>query len=147
MPLPGDFANASYQVQVTFRCLNARDSLHVFLPVGTRQTSFMLDGYPSQRHRSTLHFLDGDGGSRDPKATKGQQIQDEQAHQLEVLVRVGHGTSEIETRLDTEPLYRWSGPTSSLSMNPRFLGLPPGQLGFGSHGPEWIITAVKLRRL
>ena len=147
VPLPGDFANASYQVQVTLRSVNPHDSLHVFLPVGTRQTSFMLDGYASQGHRSTLHFLDGDGGSRDPKSIKGQQIQDEQAHQLEVSVRVGNGTSEIETRLDSQPLYRWSGPTSSLSMNPRFPSLPPGRLGFGSHGPEWIITAARVRRL
>jgi serine/threonine protein kinase/WD40 repeat protein len=147
VPLPGDFANASFQVQMTFQRTGQGDSLHVFLPVGTRQTSFMLDGYPTEGHRSTLHFLDGDGGWRDPKATKGQQIQDAQAHQLEVSVRVGNGTSAIETQLDGKPLYRWSGPTSSLSMSPRFLGLPPGQLGFGSHGPEWVITAVKLRRL
>ena len=145
--LPGDLVNTSYQLRIAFQRLKPRDFLGIFLPVGTRQTGFVIDGYPSNGFLSGLHLLDGNTARYDPQAARGQQIKDEDTHHLEVAVRHTGVTSQIEANLDSNLLYRWVGPTSSLGMSPRIKGVTPGQLGFGSHFAEWMIMEAKVRRL
>ena len=147
MSLPGEFVNTSYQLQLSFHRGDPREFLGVFLPVGTRQTGFVLDGYAPRGFRSGLHLLNGNTAYYDPQVIKGRQIDDHHPHQLEFLVHHDGLTSEIKVRLDDRPLYRWSGPTSALSMSPRIKGVTPGHLGLGSHYDEWTITAVRVRRL
>jgi serine/threonine protein kinase/WD40 repeat protein len=146
-PLPGDFVNKSYHLQVGFRCDGDNESLTVFIPVGARQTAFLLDGYPYQGWRSTLHFLDGDGGRYDPNATLGRNIKVNQSYQLDVFVRLSGAASEIEVLLDSKPLYRWQGLNHRLSRNPRFRNMPPGQIGVGAHYPGWFVTSARVRQL
>lgn len=147
VPVPGDFAHASYHLQLQVRRIKPRDSLLVFLPVAGRQTGFLLDGYPKDGFVSGLHYVDGDGGPTRPNGVRGLQINDTDAHQLDVTVRVGPVTAIIEVKLDERPLYRWTGLPSALSMNSRWTGLAPGQLGFGSHKPEWVIQSARVKRL
>lgn len=147
VPLPGDFAHASYHLQLQVRRITPVDSLTVFLPVAGRQTGFLLDGYPKAGFVSGLHYVDGEGGNKQPNAVAGLQINDSEAHQLDLTVRVGPVTAIIEAKLDERPLYRWTGLPSALSMNSRFAGLAPGQLGLVAHKPEWIIQAVRVKRL
>lgn len=145
--LPGDFVNASYQLRIAFRRLKPREFLGIFLPVGTRQTGFVIDGYPNNGFRSGLHLLDGNTAAYDPQAITGQQIKDDKTHQLEIVVRNNGLTSRIEIQLDSQLFYRWVGPTSSLDMSPRIKGVAPGQIGLGSHYAEWVITSARARRL
>ncbi len=145
--LPGEFVNTSYHLQVRFRRVVENESLTIFIPVGTRQTGFLIDGYPYDGWRATLHFLDGDGGRYDPKAALGQRIQENQTYQLDVFVRLSGPRSDIKVLLDSEPLYRWQGLNHRLSRNPRFRDMPPGQIGLGAHYLGWVITSAKVRPL
>ena len=147
VPLAGGFANLDYHLQVRFRRTVVRDSLHVFLPVSERQTSFMLDGYPTSGRLSGLHYLDGNGGPRQPGVVKGVQVKDRAAHVLDIYVRSGQPISSVEVRLDERPLYRWSGLTAGLSMNGNFTGLAADQIGLGAHTDEWTVEAVRVKRL
>lgn len=145
--VPGDFVNQSYHLQVQFRCVADNESLTIFTPVGTRQTGFLIDGYPFDGWRATLHFLDGDGGRYNPNATLGRKIQPQRTYQLDLFVRLSGPMSEIEVMLDSQPLYRWQGLSHRLSRNPRFRDMPPGQIGFGAHYIGWIVSSAKVRRL
>lgn len=145
--LPGEFVNTSYQLQVSFRRGDPREFLGVFLPVGTRQTAFVLDGYAPNGFRSGLHLLNGNTAYFDPQVIKGRQINDQGLHQLAFTVFHDGLNAEIKVSLDDQPFYRWSGPTSALSMSPRIQGVTPGHVGFGSHFDEWTVTAVRVRRL
>ena len=132
---------------MAFRCDGHNESLTVFTPVGTRQTAFLIDGYPFDGWRATLHFLDGDGGRYDPKAALGRRIQPKQTYQLDIYVRLSGAKSDIEVQLDSKPLYHWHGLNHRLSRNPRFRDLPPGNIGFGAHYEGWVVTSAKVRRL
>ncbi len=145
--LPGELVNESYQLQIAIRRLEPKDFLGIVLPVGTRQTCFVLDGYPTSGHFSGLHLLGGTTARYDPNAVEGRQIRNNAPHQIEVIVRHGGLTSQIEVHLDSQPFYRWNGPTSSLSMSPRIRGIAPGRIGFASHLPEWVISSANVRRL
>jgi len=147
VPLPGNFAQASYQLELKVRRRTPADSLTVFIPVAGRQTGFMLDGYPRAGYVSGLHYVDGKGDQEQPNVLRGLHVKDAQSHQLDIFVRVGLVTSSIEARLDGRPLYRWLGQPSALSMNGRFTGLAAHQVGLGAHTDEWTIEAVRAKRL
>ena len=147
VPLPGDFANASYHLQLKVRRQTPAESLTVFLPVAGRQTGFMLDGYPKAGFVSGLHYVDGKGADSQPNAVLGLQVSDSESHQLDFIVRVGAVTAIIEVKLDERPLFRWTGLPAALSMNGRFTGLAPNQLGLGSHKAEWVIQSARVKRL
>ena len=147
VPLPGDFGHTSYHLELKVRRLTPVDSLTVFLPVAGRQTGFMLDGYPQANFISGLHYVDGKGDKDQPNAVLGLLVKDAESHQLDILVRVGPVTSSIDVQLDGRPLYRWTGLPSALSMNSRFKGLTANQIGLGAHKPEWIIEAMRVKRL
>ena len=147
VPLPGEFANTSYHLQIKLRRLTPTESLTVFLPVGARQTGFMLDGYPNSGFVSGLHYVDGEGGTKQPNAVLGLQVKDSEAHELDFVVLVGPVTSSVDVKLDGRPLFRWAGLQTSLSMNGRFTGLAAGQLGLGAHKAEWVIQSMRVKRL
>ncbi|MEQ2007708.1 MAG: protein kinase [Limisphaerales bacterium] len=147
VPLPGNFAHASYHLMLKVRRLSPTESLTVFFPVAGRQTGFMLDGYPRAGYVSGLHYVDGKGDQQQANAVLGLQVKDSEAHQLDLIVRVGPVTASIEVQLDERPLYRWTGLPTALSMNGRFTGLEPGQLGLGAHKAEWVIQAARVKRL
>jgi serine/threonine protein kinase/WD40 repeat protein len=147
VPLPGDFMNSSYQLQLSIRRQQPKDFLGVFLPVGTRQTGFVIDGYASAGGFSGLHLLDGNTAMHDPKAIKGKLIKEDGVHLFDLVVVHSGLTSEIIIQLNSQPLYRWEGPTSSLSMSPRITGIAPGQINLGSHYAEWVVTEMRVRRL
>ena len=139
--------NSSYQLQLSIRRQQPKDFLGVFLPVGTRQTGFVIDGYASAGGFSGLHLLDGNTAMHDPKAIKGKLIKEDGVHLFDLVVVHSGLTSEIIIRLNSQPLYRWEGPTSSLSMSPRITGIAPGQINLGSHYAEWVVTEMRVRRL
>ena len=147
IPVADGFAHTDYHLQVAFRRRSPQDSMHVFLPVAGRQTSFVIDGYPRSGFVSGLHYVDGDGGLKQPGAVRGLQVKDTASHQLDLLVRAGTRVSSIEVLLDGRPLSRWSGLTSALSMNGNFTGLAPDQIGLGAHTDEWTVEAVRVKSL
>ena len=147
IPVAGGFAHTDYHLQVTLRRRAPQDSVHIFLPVAGRQTSFVIDGYPRSGFVSALHYLDGDGGLKQPGAVRGLQIKDTASHQLDLLVRAGPRVSSIEVRLDNRPLLHWSGLTSALSMNGNFTGLAADEIGLGAHTDEWTIEAMQVKSL
>lgn len=91
--------------------------------------------------------MDGEGGAKQPNAVPGVQMSDADAHQLDFLVRGGPVTASIDAKLDERPLFRWTGLPTALSMNGRFSNLAPGQFGLGAHKAEWVIQAVRAKRL
>lgn len=147
LPLADGFAQKDYHLQVRFRRRKPQDSFTVFLPVGGRQTGFVIDGYPRAGGISGLHYLDGDGGLKQPGAVRGVQVKDTAPHQLDLLVRTGPRVSSIEVKLDDRPFYRWSGLTTALSMNGNFTGIASDQIGLGAHADEWTVEAVRVKSL
>jgi eukaryotic-like serine/threonine-protein kinase len=147
VPLAGGFTQTDYHLQVRFRRREPQDSFTVFLPVGGRQTGFVIDGYPRAGGISGLHYLDGDGGLKQPGAVRGLQVKDTAPHQLDLLVRTGPRVSSIEVKLDDRPFYRWSGLTTALSMNGNFTGLASDQIGLGAHADEWTVESVRVKSL
>jgi len=107
----------------------------------------MIDGYPNGGFVSGLHYVDGEGGLKQPNAVGGLQVKDSDLHQLDLVVLVGPVTASVDVKLDERPFFRWAGAPSSLSMNGRFTGLAPGQFGLGAHRAEWVIQAVRVKRL
>ena len=147
LPLAGGFAHTDYHLQVRLRRRQTQDSFTVFLPVGGRQTGFTIDGYPRAGTVSGLHYLDGDGGLKQPGAVRGPQVTDTAPHQLDLFVHSGPRISSIEVKLDDRPFYRWSGLTTALSMNGNFTGLAADQIGIAAHTTEWIVESVRVKSL
>ena len=147
IPLPGDFAGSSYQVRVKLRQLAPQNVFAVLLPVADRQVAFNLDGFPEDGHFTSLAQIDGHGGNTVPGALAGKQIRDSDQHDLELGVRLEGATVGVEATLDDAPLYQWSGPATSLSLNSVWPAVPPGTLALGTSGADWVVYAVKVKRL
>jgi WD40 repeat protein len=145
--LPGQFAQCSYQVRVKLRQLTPKSAIHVFLPVADRLTSFMLDGYPSEGHWSCLHQINGTKGKDQPGTVKGKVVKESELHELELTVRLEGSNVRFETRLDNQPLYQWAGSSNALGLEKAWQTTPPGALALGAHSADWLVYAVKVKRL
>jgi eukaryotic-like serine/threonine-protein kinase len=146
LPLTVNLAGMSYQMQVRFRQLVAREVLHFVLPVGDRMVGFDLDGAPFAGHSTGLVKGGEKSASKLPGALLGKQIKDFEPHELDITVRLQGDTATITTLLDARPFHEWSGPTAALSQLP-FWASPPGRLAIGAMSADWTVTGMRVRRL
>lgn len=146
VPLGGSFARSSYQVRVTLRSLDPKSFLAVILPVGDQSVSFLLHR-PLDGFITGLAVVDGKSGTDMPNVVRGRQISDSEPHEIEITVRLSARTAQIVATLDDRPLYEWSGPTSSLSIGKLWPPLPQPTLHLGASSADWVVSAVKVRRL
>lgn len=144
--LGGDFSGTNYAVRVRFRMIDARESLHVILPVGNRMTGFDLHGFPKAGYFSGLCLVDGKFSSDVAGAVRGKVIHDAQPHRLEITVRLLGFNSKVTATLDDAPFYEWTGPIESLSQR-SYWESPTGTLGIGAYAPNWVVEEVKARRM
>lgn len=146
LPLPGNFAGASYKVRVKLRQLATRDIFFLNLPVADRMVGFSLDGDPDLGYDTGLVTVNGTSGKDLPGTLHGKQVQDSAKHDLEVTVRLETPNARIITRLDGQPLHEWSGPTAALRPHPNWASTPPGALALGASAADWVVYAVKAKR-
>ncbi len=149
LPLPGDLHGTSYQVRVKLRQIaTARETLFLGLPAGDRMVGFDLDGWPDSGRLTVISLVDGTWGNKLPGATAGKQVKDFELHDLEVSVRLAASNVTITTTLDGYPLYEWSGPTASLSMDSNWVAkIPSGTLALGAFTDDWEVSELKVKRL
>ncbi|MCX6906966.1 MAG: hypothetical protein NTY01_02865, partial [Verrucomicrobia bacterium] len=145
--LQGSFAQSNYQVRVKLRQLKPENAFEVILPVADRQVAFKLDGHPKDGFFTSLLMVEGKDSRNVPGALKGKQVQDSDQHELELAVRPEGANASIEARLDGQPLYQWSGLVTALSLYSKWPALPPGTLALGAHRADWVVYAVKVKRL
>jgi WD40 repeat protein len=145
LPLPGNYAGASYQVRIGLRRIDPKNVLQIILPVGGRAVGFALDGYASsftglsRVHNAEVKDL--------PGAVQGPQVTDAERHELELTVRIDAASAKITARLDGRPLYEWAGPIAELSVNDRWPAPPPGALALGAAAADWVVYEVQAKRL
>ncbi len=147
IPLAGNYARSSYRVRVTMRNLKDGKNFAVILPVGDQQVAFHLDGHLVEGFRSGLALVDGKPVNESPGVLREQEIKDTEPHELEITVRLSARTSQIEVTLDSQQLYEWSGSTSSLSHGGSWPQLPQPALHLGASFADWVVSAVKVKRL
>ncbi len=141
-----NLAGMSYQLQIRFRQLVAREVLHFVLPVGGRMVGFDLDGAPFAGYSTGLVKEDGKSGCKLPGAVLGNQIKDFRPHELDITVRLQGDSATITILLDARPFYQWSGPIVSLSQL-QFWASPPGTLAIGTMSADWTVNGMRVRRL
>ena len=147
LPLGGSYARSSYQMRVTLRSLKQESVFAAILPVADQQVSFLLDGYPQDGFSTSLSGIDGKYREDVPGAVRGQQIKDSEPHDLEITVRLSARTVQIVATLDDRPLYEWSGPATSLNLGKMWSSLPQPTLHLGAGTADWVVSAVKVKRL
>jgi hypothetical protein len=148
LPLPGNFADSSYQMRIRLRKVSTADVFALILPVRDRKACFELDGFSSRY--TGLHNVNGKNGKDVPGFLESAQVKDAEPHELEATVRPAGENVTITTRLDGRPLYEWTGPIASLSPDGIWDKTPPGSPGLGGFGPDasgWEVSGVKVKRL
>ncbi len=147
LPLPGDFANTSYRVKIKARQLNPQDSLDLNLPIGGRQITAILDGAPKEGWFSGLSRVAG-GNAKGRFGVEGKKLQDAEQHEWEISVHLEGANARIESLLDGEPLFKWSGPVTELSLSEQWQqGMPGPVIALGSQKADWVVYEVKAKRL
>ena len=148
LPLPGDFSGTSYQARMKLRRLADGGAFHLVIPVADRTCGFELDGgrYTGSIYTG-LNLVDGKLPYEQPRALEGKQVDDTKPHTLVVSVRLGDTNVSINTTLDGEPLYEWTGPTASLGQSRPWATTEPGSLALGAHRGGWAVSEVKVKRL
>jgi len=148
VPLPGDLSSISYQMHVKLRRLGEAGVFHVVLPVGDRMTGFHLDGYPGSETASSLILVNNKSGKDVPGFVEGQQLNDSDPHDLELVVRLNGVHATISVTLDAKPFYQWTGPVDALSQ--AGVWAEGSELAFpalGTNNPNWVVSEVKVKRL
>ncbi len=146
LPMPGNFANASYQLRVKLRQLTVKDTFHLELPIADQMVGFEMDGQPGLGFYTGLDKVNGKMGKKLTGVVAGKQVKDSEQHDLEVTVRLDGANATITTTLDDQPLYGWTGPTAALSQDPAWK-TPPGTLALGTLAADWVVYEVKVKRL
>ena len=150
LPLPAKLAGASYQLRLKLRELTESSTFHVVLPVGDRMTGFELDGNDAKKpddFYTGLNSVKGKSRQQLPGAVAGKQVNDSGQHDLEVTVQLDGANAKVSSALDAQPLYEWTGPLSALSQNKNWATTAPGSLALGTMSADWMVYAVKLKRL
>ena len=81
-------------------------------------------------------------------ALHGRQVGDSEEHELELTVRLDGTEVKFTSTLDGQPLYEWTGPAAALGQNPQWTTTtPPGSFPLGAFDADWVVYAVKVKRL
>ncbi|MCB1276872.1 protein kinase [Prosthecobacter sp.] len=149
LPLPGDFSNTSYRMRVRLRRTGKRTSFTLLLPTAAWKCGFAIDG-DGGKYTGILS-VNGKFAKDIPGVVEGQQVNDTEPHDLEVIVRLddksASTTATISATLDSRPLYKWTGPTAALSQDRRWATIDRRTLALGTNGGGWAVSEVKVKRL
>jgi hypothetical protein len=132
-------------MRIKLRALQPKEVFHVIFPVGDRMTGFELDGFAGRY--TGLNSVAGKAGKDSPGVVEGRQIQDENPHLLELIIRLTGLEAAFAATLDSKPLYQWSGPVEVLGQNKAWGTTKRGALAFGTLTPDWSVSEVKVREL
>jgi hypothetical protein len=132
---------------MSVRSLGQKSFIAAILPVADQQTCFIVDGAPEKGYVTGLWTIDRKPAEDTPGVVRGQQIKDSEPHDLEITVRLSACTAQITATLDDRPLYDWSGPATSLGLATQWPSLPQPTLHLGANAANWIVSAVKVKRL
>jgi serine/threonine protein kinase/WD40 repeat protein len=146
LPLPVSLSDTSYLMHMKLRQISAKNFFYLALPVANRMVGFVLDANTPAGHSSGLSLVDGREWKDLPEAVHGKQVKDADQHDLEVAVSLNAPNATITVSLDTEILYRWTGRTDALSQHEDWK--PPfGSLALGNYSADWVVSALKVKRL
>lgn len=76
---------------------------------------------------------------------QGRQIKDSNPHKLVIIVRREADKARIESMLDGQPLYQWTGELDKIEL-PKW-PIEPGHLGLGTHKDDWTVSEVMVKPL
>jgi len=147
LPLPGDFSAASYQVHVKLRRLMPKDVFYLALPVGNSKVGFVFDGNPQAGFVTGLNQVNGKSAADSPGTVRGLQLKDSEQHDLELTVRLASANATLVATLDSQPLYSWTGPVTSLSQHAGIAPTPPGSIAIRTIHPDWVVYELRAKRL
>lgn len=145
LPLPGNYADTSYQVRVRLQATNPKSSFHLGLPVGDGMTGFRLNGWGGKY--TGLERVDGKSLAKGPGVVEGDQVKDSRSHELEVGVLHDGANVRISATLDDRSIFEWNGPTASLSQGKDWTTASAGNLALGAKTEGLKVFEVKVKRL
>ena len=83
-----------------------------------------------------------------PGFVEGQQLNDSDPHDLELVVRLDGGNATILVSLDAKPFYQWTGPVDALSQADSWAeASEPAFPALGTNNRNWVVSEVKVKRL
>jgi serine/threonine protein kinase len=147
LALPGRISGTSYQVRVKLRQLTAKQFFLIALPVADKMVGFVLHSRAGADYYTGVSQVNGRSGKDIPGAALGKQVKDSEPHDVEVTVRLDGENATITSTLDAHPLYEWTGPTATLSLNQGWASIEPGFLALGTTADDWVVSEVKVKRL
>jgi hypothetical protein len=145
LQLPGEL-RGPYEVAVEFTRVSGKDSVSLFLPVGsTAGCWFMVDAYGGQT--SGLYAIAADAARGSQKVVKGGSLTNGRRARLEVRVSQDGQEASIESTLNGEPFLAWRGPVSALSPGEKSPMPTMRCLGLGAYGSEVVFHSLRVRPL
>jgi hypothetical protein len=78
---------------------------------------------------------------------RGKQVKESEVHEMEISVQLEAANARVAVRLDDQPFYQWSGPRSVLRPPSNLPPVVPGSLALVTHCADWVVHAVKVKRL
>jgi len=144
-PLPLDKLPDHYTVRITARRTEATREFGIFFPVAERNIGFNFDMW-QPKCGSVLTFGSGLNMQR-PDVVWGSKFHDLANHTIELTVRVTRPQAHIAVQFDGKPHYQWTGPLSEVTRSSYWNNAASGVISVGSHGPHWIVSEVKVKRI
>ena len=129
-----------YELKVEFARMKGDNEVAFILPVGSRCTALLISKEVGKR--SGLFWA-----AKGDTMVSPAPLANHESHVLEVLVKTGGGTADMDVRLDGKPYFHWQGAVSSASLWDAYK-LPSGnRLGLGAWGGEIAFKSARLRML
>jgi hypothetical protein len=129
-----------YELKVEFARMKGDNEVAFILPVGSRCSALLISKEVGKR--SGLFWA-----AKGDTMVSPAPLANREPHALEVMVKTGGGTADIDVRLDGKPYFHWQGAVSSASLWDAYK-LPAGnRLGFGAWGGEIVFKTARLRML
>lgn len=95
-----------------------------------------------------MNRINGEEGKNAHGALHGQQVGDSEEHDPELTVRLDGTEVKFTSTLDSQPLYEWTGPAAARGEDPKWTTkTPPGSFALGAFDADWVVYAVKVKRL
>ena len=101
----------SYEMEVVFTKLSGSESMNFRFPVGNRNPSFTLAGFPHEGYASVIKTINDPqpNGKTNPTYVSAEALENNREYRFNLIVRVADGQAAIAASLDDEQIVAWSG--------------------------------------